>query len=113
MWNGNAGPREGDLYKRLEVAGHHFELRYGYYEDHERQLCPPVVIFPNLHDAPRYTADGYPLVTQVQDPCEHYCAIDDQESNWCSDCAHYSGEYREISICRCEHRRSTPQTGGT
>lgn len=111
MWTEDNVPREGDLYKQLTVAGHCFELRYGYYEDSERQHCPPVVLYPDLSSAPYYSADGYPLVTQVQDICE-YCCAEDDEAHWCSDCAYYSTEYQEIGICRCEHRRSKIQTGG-
>lgn len=97
-------PKEGQLYKSFTVAGHLFELRYGYYEDHERQLCPPVVIFPDLMAAPLYCKDGYPLVTQIQDPCEHYAAKHGEEE-WCGDCAYFCSEHREVGICRCDHRK--------
>lgn len=112
MWVDQLQPQEGELYKQLSVAGHSFELRYGYYEEQERQHCPPVVIYPNLRSSPRYSEDGYPLVTHVQDPCEHYRTKDNREAHWCSDCAHYSQEYREISICKCEHRRVGRDKGG-
>jgi len=112
MWSYSAPPGEGDLYKALNVEGHRFELRYGYYEEEERQFCPPVVLYPDLSAAPHYSMDGYPLVTCVQDPCEHCRALDGQEVHWCSDCIHYSREYEEISICRCEHRKSNQPEGG-
>lgn len=99
-------PREGDLYKALTVAGHPFELRYGYYDDQERALCPPVVIFPDLTAAPLYCRDGYPLVTQIQDPCEHYATPGTKE-NWCGDCLHFTGDHWEIGICRCPDRKMT------
>lgn len=98
-------PREGDLYKALTVGGHAFELRYGYYEESERLLYPPVVIWPDLSDGLKRCHEGYPLVTQVQDPCEHYTATEGREDNWCGDCIHYTGEHREIGICRCEKRK--------
>lgn len=101
-------PKEGELYKAMTVAGHAFELRYGYYEDHERQVCPPVVVFPDLIAAPLYSEDGYPLVTQIQDPCEHYTIAEGGEEEWCGDCAFFHGEHREIGICRCAHRKINP-----
>lgn len=106
MFNDPGLPQEGALYKRITVAGHTFELLYGYYEEYERELCPPVVIFPDLIASPLYCKDGYPLVTQIQDSCEHYTAANGCEDNWCGDCDHFSGEHPEIGICRCEHRRT-------
>lgn len=100
-------PIEGQLYKALTVAGHRFELRYGYYEEREREECQPVVIFPDLHAAPRYCPEGYPLVTQIQDPCEHYAPAPGREEPWCGDCAHFHSEHPEIGVCRCETRRNT------
>lgn len=111
MFNDPTLPREGDLYKRITVAGHTFELRYGYYEDHERQLCPPVVIFPDLTASNIYCPEGYPLVTQIQDPCEHYKNNTGYPENWCGDCDHFSGEHPEIGICRCEQQKSTLSGG--
>lgn len=105
MYHDPALPREGDVYKRLTVAGHFFELRYGYYEEHERTLCPPVVIFPDLTAACVHSPEGYPLVTQIQDACEHYIHSGSFPEHWCGDCAHFTGEHREIGICRCEHKK--------
>lgn len=105
MFNALNLPREGDLYKRITVAGHTFELRYGYYEDNERELCPPVVIFPDLMSQRLYCRDGYPLVTQIQDICEYYKSNTDHPENWCGDCDHFSGEHPEIGICRCEQQK--------
>lgn len=99
-------PREGDIYKAFTVAGHPFELRYGYYDDRERASCPPVVIFPDLLAAPLFCPEGYPLVTQIQDPCPHYSAAPGREEVWCGDCTHFSGQEPEIGICRCEHRKA-------
>lgn len=98
-------PREGDLYKTITIAGHSFELRYGYYEDHERSLCPPVVIFPDLVSHPRFCPHGQPLVTQIQDPCEHYTTASGGEENWCGDCAHFCSDHREIGICTQPEKR--------
>lgn len=97
-------PREGDLYKTIHIAGHLFELRYGYYEDHERSLCPPVVIFPDLAAQPRFCPEGYPLVTQIQDPCPHYTPGNGEE-NWCGDCAYFCSDHKEIGICKLPEKR--------
>ena len=99
-------PKEGELYKTITVAGHSFELRYGYYEEHERDLCSPVVIFPDLSAAPLYSPDGSPLVTQIQDPCEHYTPAPGREESWCGDCAHFHSDHPEIGLCRCDLRRN-------
>ena len=99
-------PKEGELYKTLTVAGHSFELRYGYYEEHERDLCSPVVIFPDLSAAPLYGPAGSPLVTQIQDPCEHYIPAPGREESWCGDCAHFHSDHPEIGLCRCDLRRN-------
>ena len=112
MHHENGIAAEGDLYRILNVAGHDFELRYGYYEESERQHCPPVVVYPNLQAAPLYSPEGNPLVTQVQDICEHCRAPDGEEAHWCSDCIYFSGEHRDIGICRCAHRRKETSAGG-
>lgn len=107
-----AQPREGALHKRITVAGHTFELRYGYYQERERGLCPPVVLFPDLAAQRVYSPEGYLLVTQVQDACEHYCATIAPPENWCGDCTYFSGEHPEIGICRCAQHK-LPQIGGS
>lgn len=98
-------PREGELHKTLTVAGHSFELRYGYYEEREKAICSPVVIYPDLVAAPLLSPDGYPLVTQIQDPCPHFELAAGREENWCGDCTYFRGEHPEIGICRCELRK--------
>ncbi len=40
-------PREGDLFKIIELHGATFEIRYGYYEDIDRKY-DPVVIYPDF-----------------------------------------------------------------
>ena len=98
-------PSEGELYKELTVGGHYFEMRYGYYEERDRDKCPPVVIWPDLSDGKKRCQEGYPLVTQVQDPCPYYSPTEGSKDQWCGDCIHYTGQHREIGICRCEQRK--------
>lgn len=102
-------PSEGELYKTIVVAGHSFELRYGYYEEYERSVGPPVVIFPNLIAAPIYSPDGYPLATQIQDPCRYFNLAAGRDEHWCGDCVHFVGAHPEIGECRCEHRKRIRQ----
>ena len=53
-------PREGDLYRRVELFGKVFDLRYGYYEEKDRR-GPPDIIYPNFIKEPVYTQDGIPF----------------------------------------------------
>jgi len=45
-------PKEGMIYKIIDIGNHKFELRYGYNEDFEREQGCPVVVFPNLKKDP-------------------------------------------------------------
>ena len=42
--------RDGDLYKTVTVHGKTFELRYGYYEEYEREslFSEPIPIYPDF-----------------------------------------------------------------
>ena len=53
-------PREGDLYKVVETFGKSFELRYGFYEERDRQspLCEPAIIYPDFIREPLFTEKG-------------------------------------------------------
>ncbi len=96
-------PREGAIYKILDVENHKFELRYGYNEDFEREKGHPVVLFPDLKKEPKYTKSGYLIVTSLQEPCEHYEPLDsDQFEDWCADCIHYPSVHDEIGVCKCK-----------
>lgn len=104
-------PCEGDIFDIVSVGGHQFTIRYGYYEETERGTTDPIPIYPCFISEPRYTPDGMPLVTRVQDACEHYRTENTQEGDgWCADCIHCLSEQAHIGICRCEHRRKPQQT---
>ncbi len=101
-------PTEGDLYMKLSLYGHTFELRYGFYEEADREYGEPVVIYPDFSNNPIFTKDGYPLVTAIQAPCEHYTVHEGSApEECCSDCIHYKNGKNEIDICLCEERRKT------
>ena len=81
----------------IELFGHTIELRYGYYEEFEREHNDPVPIYPNFIKEPAYL-DGYPLVTAMQDVCEHFDG-DDAEIG-CLVCKYY--ERCEDLIGKCK-----------
>ncbi len=94
--------REGDVYKRINMGGQTFEIRYGYYSDSERELGEPIPILPDFLSMPQYDTNGRPYVTYIQDPCEHYETGDGRAGDgWCADCIHYPDKSIEIGICKC------------
>lgn len=98
--------REGDIHEVICVGGHSFTIRYGYYSDAERHSTDPIPIYPCFITNPHYTQEGHPLVTRVQDACEHYHTDEGSGGDgWCADCVHCSNTQHEIGICRCDHRR--------
>ncbi len=99
-------PKEGDLFATIVAHGHTFQLRYGYYEESDRVLQEPVVLYPDLKTDPVFSPDGRPLVTAVQAPCEHYAVAGNGDSEGCcGDCIYYPNVREEISLCYCERRR--------
>lgn len=98
--------REGDLYKILNLHGHTFELRYGYYEDFEREnpAVEPMPIYPDFQKEPRYTPEGCPFVTKMQDACKHYYGISQIQGD-CAECRYYSHGDELMGICTCPHNR--------
>lgn len=97
-------PREGDVHEAVTVGSHVFTIRYGYYSEQERETTDPIPIYPCFLTTPYYTPEGQPLVTRIQDACEHYDAGSEEGDGWCADCIHCAIAHREIGICQCEHR---------
>ena len=64
---------EGDLYKIIIIDDIVFEIRYGYYEEKDRygKYNDPIPIYPDLVTYKKYNAEGYRIVTEMQDVCEH------------------------------------------
>lgn len=105
----NVSPKEGDLFEVVNIGGHNFVIQYGYYSDEERGRSDPIPIYPCFISQPRYTPEGKPLSTRIQDACEHYTTEQDRHGDgWCADCVHYVGRHDEIGICECAHRRIDP-----
>ena len=89
--------REGDIYKTVELYGKSFELRYGYYEEYEKEKGEPIPIYPDFRENPMYTDRGYPFVTQMQELCIH--GTSKFEDGCCADCKYYRHGDELIGIC--------------
>jgi len=99
-------PKEGELYKKVNLFGKSFELYYGYYEEFERfgKYNDPIPIYPDFKQAPLYTDDGTPFVTAMQDPCENYQGM--EEGDCCSSCIYFR-QYEELfGLCSCERKKA-------
>ena len=88
---------EGELYKTVELHGHSIELRYGYYEDYERDRGEPIPIYPDLKETPIYTGEGFQIVTQMQDLCQNgKCRFED---GCCGECEFFQAHEEMFGIC--------------
>lgn len=98
--------REGDLYRVVHIGGETFVIRFGYYEDYERQnvLIEPMPIYPDFGNNPRYTRDGFPFVTKMQDACPFYKGKL-RMSNECAECEFFAQGEDLLGICTCLQRR--------
>ena len=109
----NAPPEEGDLYKRITTFGKTFELRYGYYDDIDRQspLCEPAVIYPDFQKEPLFTEDGEPFVTVMQDACEYYKGKQKRTPDTnCAECSCFEAGEEWFGICKSPKRTASQKT---
>ena len=97
-------PKEGDLYKIIELHGVRFEIRYGYYEEIDRQN-EPMEIYPDFLKSPAYTDDGFPFVTLMQNPCEEYRQRGTDVDHDCGSCFYMESGDELIAICRCPKKQ--------
>ena len=100
--------KEGELYKVVTTFGKTFELRYGYYQECDRQspLCDPVVIYPDFTKEPVYTDDGTPFVTMMQDACRSYKGDAKRTvDTTCADCKYFERGEEWFGVCRCKQRK--------
>lgn len=101
--------KEGDLYKTIAIDGIVFEIRYGYYEDRDRygKYNDPIPIYPDLVTFPEYNKEGYRIVTEMQDVCEH------GKSNFtegiCVACPFYEHTDDLIGICKHQKNKKLKQ----
>ena len=96
-------PKEGELYKVINIEGKTFHLYYGYYEDFEREHHEPMPIYPDLIKNPVHTESGMPIVTAMQDVCQHHIGPSGAET--CHECAHFKQEEELFGLCRCIQNR--------
>lgn len=107
-----AAPREGDLYKEVNICGKSFRLRYGYYESFERATLhnDPMPIYPDLQKQPHYTPQGVRIVTAMQDVCTYYRGKSQVDTH-CADCTHFEKSEELFGLCRCTHNQRTKVKG--
>ncbi len=90
-------PKEGELFKIIVLGGKTFEIKYGYYEDYERNVGDPIPIYPDFIKEPCYACDGRPFVTQMQDACKN--ASGKHLDGFCVECKHFSYGDDLIGFC--------------
>lgn len=99
--------QEGDLYEVLLVDGGTFEIRYGYYEDFERELSEPIPIYPDLEKTPIYGTSGKRIVTHMQEPCQHFSPQAGSDTEQCCGCCiYYPANRQMIEACQCKHNKT-------
>ena len=98
--------KEGDLYRVIQLFGHTFEIRYGYYEERDRfsKYGEPVPIFPDFLNTPVFTLDGHPFVTAMQDACPHFSG--EEPCGTCFECKHFETGEDLIGICKSNQRKN-------
>ena len=103
-----ASKKEGDLYRVVTTFGKSFELRYGYYDEKDRQsaLCEPAVIYPDFLKDPTFTENGEPFVTLMQDACDSYKGSAKRTPDTtCADCKFLKRGEEWFGICTCKTKR--------
>lgn len=101
-------PKEGDLHAVVIIGSHSFELRYGYCDERDRASGEPYILYPDLLTHPRFTEDGYRIVSALQSVCRHYTIPEGQaKEDCCYTCDHYPDPHDEIGICKCEAMRKS------
>ena len=90
--------RDGELYKIINIYGTVFEIKYGYYEDYERENGEPIPIYPNFKEKPIYTPSGKPFVTQMQEICN--LGSSKFKDGICADCKYFKQSEDLIGVCQ-------------
>lgn len=95
-------PKEGDLFKVIQIHGKTFEIRYGFYEECDRHngFAEPMEIYPDFIKHPQYTDEGVPFITAIQTPCDHFSGERDDNST-CEECGFYRHCEELLGICAC------------
>lgn len=100
-------PEEGLLYRCVTIYGHTFPLYYGYYEECDRinPEVDPMPIYPDFLKEPRFTEQGHPFVTKMQDACPYYRGKAGK-CRECADCKYYQHGDDLLGICLCPKHQS-------
>ena len=95
-------PKEGELFKIIQLFGKTFEIRYGFYEERDRHTpyAEPIAIYPDFEKEPLHTDDGTPFVTEMQSPCACFIGKMD-ENSVCGDCSYYRRGDELLGTCAC------------
>ncbi len=95
-------PKEGDLFKIIQIHGKTFEIRYGFYEECDRhnQFAEPIEIYPDFIRHPQHTDDGIPFITAIQTPCIHFSGKKNANST-CEECSYYQHCEELLGLCTC------------
>ncbi len=95
-------PKEGDIFKIVQLYGRTFEIQYGFYEECDRHslYAEPIPIYPNFIKDPQFTNEGLPFVTAIQSPCIHFTG-NKNENSTCEDCSSYRQGEELLGICTC------------
>lgn len=104
---------EGELYKIINLHGRVFEIRYGYYEECDRQnpIVKPMPIYPDLIKEPIFTNDGFRFVTKMQDACRYYKGKEVIDKG-CAECEHYRHGAELIGVCSHIENKNDNCQGG-
>ena len=104
----NMPPREGDLYKIIQLHGKTFEIRYGFYEECDRHnpFVEPIEIYPDFIKEPLHTEEGIPFITAIQNPCRYFSEPRTPNST-CEECAYYQHGDELLGICTCPNNLKT------
>lgn len=105
--SGTPGPGEGELYRIIDLHGCRFPIYYGYYEELDRKnpAVEPMPVYPDFIAQPRFTPEGYPFVTKMQDTCRYYNGKT-QVDRGCADCSYYHHGEDLLGVCKCERQRA-------
>lgn len=99
--------REGEIYRSIIIEGVLFEIRYGFYEECERNNEELSPIYPDFIETPMFTAKGQPFALGYQDCCNEFSRKNERfEENWCVNCIFFDKKEDYIGICRCEKKRN-------
>ena len=94
---------EGEVYEVLHIDGITFEIRYGFYEDYERDGSEPIPIYPDLEKTPIYGKSGKLIVTHMQNPCAGFKPqAEDDAERCCGCCVYYPNNRQMMNICEYE-----------